>query len=179
MDDSPRTPVALGPSGGHAAGASVARVLRRLELVCRTREQADDIADVVSELLPDPIAARFGLIELLLNAIEHGNLEIGGALKCQLLRERRFEDELAARLTRPPYRDRAVQVSVNIRYPVVDIEIRDDGPGFAWRSALSSELDASERPSGRGIAIVSRTCFRNLRYKDPGNIAVVSVAWPS
>jgi hypothetical protein len=178
MEGSQRVPKVLGAPARRDARIQLVRVLRRLELECRTREQADDIADVLAELTPDPIAGRFGIIELLLNAIEHGNLEIGAGLKAQLLRERRFDDELAARLASPPYSTRSVRIVVELEYPVVDIEIHDDGPGFAWRHALAAELDASDRPSGRGIAIISRTCFPGLQYRDPGNVAVIRVTWP-
>jgi hypothetical protein len=153
-------------------------MLRHLELECQTREQAESVADVIAALLPDPLLGRLGLVELLLNAIEHGNLEIGNALKSQLIRERRFEDELAARLIREPYCSRRVHVTVEISYPVIEIAIRDDGAGFAWRSALASTLDASDCPNGRGIALVTGTCFPDLEYRDPGNVCVVKLAWP-
>lgn len=171
----------MGPSKQAAPtrpGTGVLRMLRHVELECRTREQADEVADTVAALLPDPVAGRLGLIELLLNAIEHGNLEIGGNLKAQLLRERKFDDELATRLAQAPYNTRVVRVVVTVAYPTVEIEIDDDGPGFAWQRALAAELDASDRPSGRGIAIVSRTCFPGLVYRDPGNVALVKVTWP-
>jgi anti-sigma regulatory factor (Ser/Thr protein kinase) len=178
MEGSQRVPKVLGAPARRDARIQLVRVMRRLELECRTREQADDIADIVAELMPDPIAARFGMIELLLNAIEHGNLEIGGSLKAQLLREHRFDDELAARLASPPYSTRSVRIIVDVEYPVVDIEIHDDGPGFAWRRALAAELEVSDRPSGRGLAIISRTCFLGLQYRDPGNVAVIRATWP-
>lgn len=159
-------------------GTGVLRMLRHVELECRTREQADEVADTVAALLPDPIAGRLGLIELLLNAIEHGNLEIGGALKYDLLRENRFEDEVAARLSREPYVSRRVHIRVDLSFPTIEIQIRDDGPGFAWRKAIAADGFASDSPGGRGIALVSHTCFPGLHYRDPGNVAVVTATWP-
>jgi anti-sigma regulatory factor (Ser/Thr protein kinase) len=161
-----------------APSREVLRLLRRLELECRTRAEAEDLADVLAGLMPEPVQGRLGVMELLLNAIEHGNLEIGSKLKCQLLREHRFEDELAARAEREPYCRRRVRVTVRLAYPALEIEIRDEGPGFAWRAALGVELEAGDSPNGRGIALVSRTCFPDLEYRDPGNVAVVRVTWP-
>jgi anti-sigma regulatory factor (Ser/Thr protein kinase) len=158
--------------------AAALRVLRSVELACRTREEAEDVADEVAALLPDPIASRLGLIELLLNAVEHGNLEIGGPLKCRLLREQRFDDEIVARLARAAYRARRVRVRVRIAYPLVEIEIGDEGPGFAWRAELAAELGDHDRPGGRGIALARQSCFPGLEYRDPGNVAIVRVAWP-
>jgi anti-sigma regulatory factor (Ser/Thr protein kinase) len=175
---SQRIPLAFAEQRRRNGTLEMMRMLRGLELECRTREDAEGVADVVAGLLPDPLMGRLGLVELLLNAIEHGNLEIGKALKGRLIREHRFEDELAARLDREPYRSRRVHVRVTIAFPLIEIEISDEGPGFPWRSELASEVEASDRPNGRGIALVSRTCFTNLEYRDPGNIAVVKVTWP-
>lgn len=173
-----RIPLTVAEHARRAPGEATLRRLRRVELECATRDEADDVADLVAGFLPDPVQGRFGLIELLLNAIEHGNLEIGGARKGQLLRERRFEDEVSARFECAPYRGRRVRVAVAVAYPVVEIAIADEGPGFAWRSALAAELGTADCPNGRGIALVSRTCFPGLVYRDPGNVAVVSVTWP-
>jgi anti-sigma regulatory factor (Ser/Thr protein kinase) len=161
-----------------APGTAVLRVLRAIELECRTREEAEDLADEVAALLPDPVKSRLGLVELLLNAIEHGNLGLGRDLKCRLLREHRLDDEICARLEAEPYRQRTVKVRVTINYPLVEIAIADAGPGFDWRSALATGVRDDESPNGRGMAIVSRTCFPGLSYLDPGNVAVVKVSWP-
>jgi anti-sigma regulatory factor (Ser/Thr protein kinase) len=152
---------------------------RCLELECRTREEAEAVVDVVAALLPDPGLGRLGLMELLLNAIEHGNLEIGSAMKTRLLRDHRFEDELAARLASEPYRSRRVYVRVVRADANLEIEIRDEGPGFAWQSALAADLLMSDAPNGRGIALVRQTCFPSLRYRDPGNVAIVTLVCPS
>jgi len=158
------------PAEGHRS--------RCLELACRTREEAEALVDEVAALLPDPGMCRFGLMELLLNAIEHGNLEIGAAYKGQLLREHRFEEELAARLADEKYGARRVRVSVVRADATIEIEIRDEGPGFAWREALATGLELSEAPNGRGIALVRQTCFPSLTYRDPGNVAVVTLPCP-
>ena len=95
-----------------------------------------------------------------------------------LLREHRLDDEIGLRYEAEPYRARRVRVRVNIAYPLVEIEIHDDGKGFDWRAALASEDYARDCPNGRGIAIVSQTCFPGLEYNEPGNVAIVRVAWP-
>jgi hypothetical protein len=174
-----RIPLSLAEHARRAPGEATLRRLRRVELECRTREDADDVADVVAGFLPDPVQGRFGLIELLLNAVEHGNLEIGGARKAELLRAQRFEDEVLERFTRAPYRSRRVRVAVAVAFPAFEIEIADEGPGFAWRDALAAELAAADRPNGRGISLIRRSCFPDLVYRDPGNVAVVKVTWPT
>ena len=173
-----RGPLTLSEYARRALGADALRMLRRVELECQTREEAEELADVIAGLLPDPVQGRLGLIELLLNAIEHGNLEIGRTLKCQLLRELRFEAEIEARMQQDQYRDRRVRVRVELMYPYIEIEIRDDGRGFAWRNALAAGFTSDDTPNGRGIALASRACFPTLEYLDPGNVAIVKLAWP-
>jgi anti-sigma regulatory factor (Ser/Thr protein kinase) len=155
------------------------RGLRGTELTCRSREEAEQLADRLAAFLPEPLRHRLGLVELLFNAIEHGNLELGTAFKGRLLREHRLEAEIAARLARAPYRGRQVHVVIARVDPLTEIEIRDDGPGFAWRDALAAEVVASSEPNGRGIALVRHSCFPDLEYRDPGNVALVRLRWPS
>jgi two-component system cell cycle response regulator len=153
--------------------------MRGAELSCRTREEAEQLADRLAAYLPEPLRHRLGLVELLFNAVEHGNLEIGTALKARLLRAHRLDAEIAARLARAPYGGRRVRVVIARVDPCAEIEICDDGPGFAWRDALAAEVVASSEPNGRGIALVRHTCFPDLEYRDPGNVAVVRLRWPS
>ena len=153
-------------------------MLRSARFEFRTREEAVAIARWVGELLRDATCSEFALLELMINAIEHGNLEIGAAYKGQLLREHRFEEELTSRLANEKYGARRVHVSVVRADATIEIEIRDEGPGFAWRDALATGLELSEAPNGRGIALVRQTCFPSLTYRDPGNVAVVTLPCP-
>jgi len=178
MSTTQRVAVVFAAQARRTGRIHMTRMMRHLELECRTREEAEEVADVVASLLPDPLRGRLGVVELLLNAIEHGNLEIGKALKCRLIRAQQFTDEVAARLEREPYRSRRVHVRVAIEYPDIEIEIRDEGPGFAWRHALASDIEVDECPNGRGISLVSQTCFPGLTYRDPGNVAIIKVTWP-
>jgi len=162
-----------------APGIAALQVLRRIELECQTRAQAEDVADEIAALLPDPIKSRLGLVELLFNAIEHGNLEIGGAYKSELLREHRFDDEIGQRYELAPYNTRRVRIRVTVAYPLIAIEIEDDGKGFDWRTVVEAEDYAKDLPNGRGIAIVNQACFPGLAYNEPGNVATVRVAWPT
>ena len=96
-----------------------------------------------------------------------------------LLRAQRFEAELADRLAREPYRSRRARASLIITPDALVLEIRDDGPGFAWRQALAAELAINDEPNGRGIALTRCTCFPGLSYRDPGNVAVVTLPCPT
>jgi Histidine kinase-like ATPase domain len=167
--------VSIGVSGPSAAQAI--RVLRVIEAECRSRDDVETVADLLTCLVPGLDEFRLGVVELLLNAIEHGNLEIGGAHKTQLLREGRFEAEIADRLDREPYRSRRARATLLVAPGEVTIEISDDGQGFAWREALAADLAAVDTPNGRGVALARQLCFPSLTYREPGNVAIIRVPW--
>jgi len=145
-------------------------LLEFAEFALRTREEGDEVARFISSLLPDPAVAGMCLSELVVNAVEHGNLEIGGELKCELLRAGSYERELAARYS--AYPARRVRVSVRRRDRSLEITIADEGNGFPWRRYIDAELVASPRPNGRGIALV-RTRFPDLEYLASGRVVIV------
>lgn len=178
MATTQRVPTVARQLVGGESGRDALRRLRGVELACQTRDDAEQLADLIAGLLPEPMSGRLALIELLLNAIEHGNLEIGGELKGRLLREQRFEEELEARMAVEPFRSRRARLEVVEVEPMIQIEIRDDGPGFAWRTALAADLQANGRPNGRGIALVRNACSPRLAYRDPGNVAILRFLWP-
>jgi anti-sigma regulatory factor (Ser/Thr protein kinase) len=155
------------------------RLLRRADFLVRTREDANGTADLISQLLPDLPMARLGLCELLLNAIEHGNLELGGRRKAALIREGRFEHEVAARLAAPPYRDRVARVEVRRSITATEIAIEDAGAGFAWRDVGRDDIAASAEPNGRGIALARASGFATIEYRDPGNLVVITARSPA
>ena len=149
------------------------RWLESAELVFQTREQASEIADLVAELLPDPSRGRLGLVELLFNAVEHGNLGIGGELKIELLRTGRFDAELARRAAMPEYAGRRAHLQITKEHGLFRMTIRDEGSGFAWRERLLDNCEASTAPAGRGICLVRTICFPEVEYHDPGNVVIV------
>ncbi|MCB1889315.1 MAG: ATP-binding protein [Rhodocyclaceae bacterium] len=110
----------------------------------------------------------FGLAELITNGIEHGNLGLGFALKCQLLSAGRFESELARRLADRP--DSRVLVTVTRLPDLVRFVVEDQGGGFDWRPWLRPDPARASAPNGRGIALARDTCFASLNYRAPGNV---------
>jgi len=144
----------------------------------RTRDEAAELATRLGVHFPDQGRAVLGLQELLFNAIEHGNLSIGTERKAALLRAGRFDDEVAARLEDPAYRDRRVAVDLLVRGRDIQVTIVDEGQGFDASAALARELEASDAPNGRGIALTRAAAFPTLTYRGCGNIAVVTSRWP-
>ena len=67
----------------------------------RTLDSARDIATVLANAFPQPKRVVIGLTELLVNAVEHGNLGITYEEKSRLREAEKWESEVDARLADP------------------------------------------------------------------------------
>lgn len=107
------------------------------------------------------------LEEALLNAAYHGNLEV-----CSSLRE---QDHLAyyetarRRAGESPYRERGIDVDVELCEDRIRYIIRDEGPGFD-PATLPDPTDPAniDRPCGRGLLLM-RTFMDDVEYNGSGN----------
>ena len=122
---------------------------------------------------PDPFTVGDGLTELLLNAIEHGNLEIGTQHKGELLREGRWREEVERRLCDPVLGRRRVQMITIKTATDLTFIITDDGQGFDYRS--QPEQPPAGALNGRGIKLARDLSFDRLEFKGKGNIAIAQV----
>lgn len=144
------------------------RLLENGEFSVRTREDAVELAELLAAgLFPDPLQDAMCLAELLINSVEHGNLEIDGPEKCALLRAGTYERELADRYAR--FSERRVRVAVRRVGERTEVEIADEGAGFDWQMHMARELRPSLEPRGRGIAL-ARARFPELEYRGAGNV---------
>ena len=109
----------------------------------RTLEDARVLAAALAGLCEEPDLAGIGLVELLVNAVEHGNLGITFHEKSELLSAGRWEEEVAARLRRPENLDKWAELECWREGNCIVFAIRDRGAGFAWERFLS--LDETPR----------------------------------
>lgn len=145
--------------------------------VAYTREDTHEIAAFITDLAPGTSGGfRLALCELLLNAIEHGTLEIGGSLKSRLLRDGALADEIAARRERSPFRDRKVTVELALDAVNVTVWIRDEGPGFDWHQVASSAVPTNT-PNGRGLMLVKMLEGISVDFNEKGNEVVLRSSW--
>ncbi len=142
------------------------RLMTRGTFRLRTRRQAETLAVYLGSVAGDP-QHGVGLLELLVNAVEHGNLEISYEEKGRLLAEDRFEQEVDRRLALPELRDRRVEVAVERRDGQLEILIADGGDGFDFRRYLEMDRDRLFDAHGRGVLLASAAF--ELEYLEPGN----------
>ncbi len=153
-----------------------ARLIRSAQFAIRTRDEASLLAGELSLLFPDISSTTLALTELLLNAVEHGNLGIGGELKGELLRRGALEQEIERRLALPALRDRVVLVSLTCLHGQTSITIRDEGGGFDWRAQLAKPDLPSLEPNGRGLALVRSVSCVRVEFNQIGNTVTVKAA---
>ncbi len=140
----------------------------------RTLEDARALAAALAGLCEQPDLAGMGLVELLVNAVEHGNLGITYHEKSELMSAGRWEEEVAARLERPENLDKTAELECRREGSCLVFTIRDSGPGFAWERFLTLDESRAFHPNGRGIALARNIAFRTLEYQGSGNQVVVS-----
>lgn len=138
--------------------------------------EGQSVAWLISQQAQAPMVVTIGLIELINNAIEHGNLEIGGKAKAELLRTNQWEQEVKRRQLLSQYSGRRVVVQFDASTPTVQVTIEDQGPGFNWQSALQDTPELGNRVQGRGIAMARNMAFPNLAYQEGGRRAIVNFA---
>lgn len=142
----------------------------------RTMEDATSLASTLSLACSDPASARLGLHELLINAVEHGNLEITHAQKTTLLKHRALRDEISSRLRDPKFKDRFATVTAAAGTNTITIVIRDSGPGFDYEPYLRLSPARAFSEHGRGIAIARQFAFETIEFTPPGNVVTATIA---
>jgi CheY-like chemotaxis protein/anti-sigma regulatory factor (Ser/Thr protein kinase) len=107
------------------------------------------------------------LREALVNALEHGNLEVPSSLKES--DEKSFHDLVEQRRRQAPYRDRRVYVTARESPAEARYVIRDEGPGFN-PAALPDPTDPAnlDKSSGRGLLLI-RTFMDHVSHNASGN----------
>lgn len=114
----------------------------------------------------DIVRISTALQEAVVNAIEHGNLELKSELReldgeyYELSQQRRQQD---------PYKDRRVHVTVKLQRDQAEWFIRDEGPGYDPK-CLPDPRDPEnlEKVSGRGLLLI-RTFMDDVSFNGTAN----------
>lgn len=156
-------------------GIDAIGTLREGRFRFRSVPRASALATLLSLACPDPERTVVGLGELLVNAVEHGNLGITYDDKSRLLADGGWEAEVERRLELPENRDKHVEVCVRRDEHEIEFDIVDQGPGFDWKRYLTVSPERVFDSHGRGIAMANLMSFHRLQYHDPGNRVIAAV----
>jgi DNA-binding response OmpR family regulator len=132
----------------------------------RTPRDAELLAAHIGSACDDP-QRGVGVLELLINGIEHGNLGITYEEKSRLLAERRYSAELDRRLALEENRFKRVRATLSRIGDHLEILIVDCGPGFDFRRYMKFDKERFLDPHGRGI-LLARAAVE-VEYFEPGN----------
>ncbi len=117
------------------------------------------------------ISIDLALVEMITNAIEHGNLEINDLEKAELIYSKgnKYASELENRSKQEPYCSRTVTVEAFYDREKVKYVIIDQGKGFDYET-IKNNIEKRDllRISGRGI-IMTYATMDEVVYEPPGN----------
>jgi len=133
--------------------------------------EAKRLAYLLANVCPDPERAVMGLIELNINAVEHGIAGITYEEKAQFLGDGSLTQVCQQRLAAAPERRATIQVNVLDSTPAKLIEFIIDDPGSGFDHTRFEDLEFEQLldTHGRGIAISRLMAFDELLYNDIGN----------
>jgi anti-sigma regulatory factor (Ser/Thr protein kinase) len=145
------------------------------EFECRTVCEARRLAAVLARFYPDPDRVEIGLAELLINAVEHGNLGITYEEKAALLARGGLGHEIERRASRPELAARRVRAKVWQTADRLVTAIADEGAGFDWRAFLDGHRTEPDHANGRGLMIAREFCFDRVMFNELGNVVTAEV----
>lgn len=141
----------------------------------RTMEECSDLALLIAQACPNAEKVVFGLNEIILNAIEHGNFQITFDEKTILQEANRWEEEMAYRQALPENAHKFVEVVFERSLDQITITVTDQGSGFDWREYQEIKAERMLGSHGRGIPMAKALSFDNLEYLGTGNQVVCVV----
>lgn len=158
---------------------SILSHLEHAEFWFKTLNEARDLATLVAHVAPDPQRVVLGLTELMLNAVEHGNLEISYAEKSALILADTLDVEVERRLNHPTFSHRRARLTVRQDVDGVHFHVADQGKGFNWQDFIEMSPARAFDTHGRGIAMSRLLSFDRIEYRGCGNNVIGSVQPPN
>lgn len=134
----------------------------------RTIQEAIKLSLALSCNARVPDRVNTSLLELMVNAVEHGNLAIGYETKGKLLAKNEVDAEIERRLALPENTHKKVDVQVSQDAETVRVVITDAGKGFRWQEYMEFDPMRLTEPNGRGIA-TARVLGADITYNEAGN----------
>ena len=140
-------------------------------------DEGRQLASLLANTCPDSEKIVLGLTELIINAIEHGNLGITYEEKSRLNAEGKWESEILDRLASPTYKDKFATVEFERGSSEITFTITDQGAGFDWHQYMDISPERAFDSHGRGIALANSISFEKIKYHDNGNKVCVTVPY--
>lgn len=150
---------------------TIADMISQGKFTYKTIDDAVRLAAALAYSAEKPDRINTALLELMANAIEHGNLNMGSEAKAKCLLEGTLEEEIERRMALPENKDKIVEVQVKSDKKRVEVTICDEGSGFEWKKYIDFDPLRLTEPNGRGIA-AAKLMGVDVEYLEPGNKVV-------
>lgn len=148
-------------------------LLSSAEFKVYNTNEAKVLAKMLANLTPNPENSYLGIQEIIINAIEHGNLGISYEQKKQLLLNDNLNKTIEKKLVQ--HSNKFVLIKYTTKNNIFQLEVIDQGDGFKWQDFLEINPNRVTDPNGRGIAMAKKISFDSLEYNDKGNIAYCKI----
>lgn len=155
------------------------RFLKTGEFEFRTLEDGNKLATLAASYCPESEMVVVGLWELIVNAVEHGNLGISYEEKSRLNENDQLEAEISRLLELPENASKTVTLKVEKTVDEIHFTIQDQGEGFDWETYMDFSPERVFDSHGRGIAMANNFSFDRIEYQGCGNRVVAVVKCPS
>jgi len=152
------------------------KAMQNCQIAVKTLREAEDTACFLASCFPDPERVVSGLMELLINAVEHGNLGVTYEEKYRLLAENNWREELDRRVELTENEGKSVDVIYQHKPEGYLVQITDAGEGFDWKRYWHINPARATASHGRGIARARLMAFDRLAYNEKGNSVTIMVA---
>lgn len=142
----------------------------------RSMKEAQSLTTLLASLCADSGKVSLGLWELLINAVEHGNLGISYEEKSRLVKNEEWSAEVKRRMLLSENTSKVATAQFESSDNEIRFLIRDEGPGFDWQSFMELNPERAFDPNGRGIHLARTLSFDRIEYFGSGNsvLAVIN-----
>ncbi len=141
----------------------------------RTLKEGYNLASLLANVCPEPSKTATGLWELLVNAVEHGNLGITYDEKSKLNEANEWNDEIERRLSLPENTSKKVIIIFEKLAKEIRFLVKDQGAGFNWESYIELSPDRAFDNHGRGIAMAKMFSFDRIEFQGLGNEVLATI----
>lgn len=148
---------------------SITDMISNVDFSFSSLQEARQLGLYLTTLYPEPTKSSVGIHEILINAVEHGNLGIGYDEKTELNQQGRWENEIEQRLKLPENIDKKVQVNLTKTNESIVLTVIDEGEGFDWTDFMQIQPHRATHNHGRGIALAAMSSFDDIQYLGKGN----------
>lgn len=139
----------------------------------QTFEEARKVAFELAKSYPHPTIAETGLNELMMNAVEHGSLNISFDEKHKILNENNWMNTIYERLFSPDNKKKKVSIRFEKTPTCITTIVQDQGEGFDWTRFTDNQ--PTPDLNGHGIFLAKHYSFDDLEYIGNGNTVISRV----